>query len=244
MAAVKPREANPTVSVLSSLSANAARSALNACTWERARLGSGREPPRRGGRARRRRSARDFSERIPEVCESVSRSRGSIITAKRRMRKGEKKRFTNEKRREKKKRKEGLFPRARDALGPGQGIFCSIQPTVILTGISRGARFSSQPPGSEGKRGEEEPPFFTLKKKKPERTATKKKKEVSRTHRQVQQFLERSVEQRLGTPLGSARNTAMNPNGIPADLRIRSRTSCQVAAFAETKSRATRAVAR
>jgi len=54
------------------------------------------------------------------------------------MRKGEKKRFTkftnddDEKRREK-KREKVRFPARAVRLGPGQGIFCSIQPTVILT---------------------------------------------------------------------------------------------------------------
>ena len=75
----------------------------------------------------------DFSVRIPEVCESVSRSRESIITAKRHMRKGEKKRFTNDDDKRREKKKKVRFPARATRLGPGQGIFCSIQPTVILT---------------------------------------------------------------------------------------------------------------
>ena len=169
--------------------------------------------------------------RIPEVCESVSRSRESIITAKRHMRKGEKKRFTkftnddDEKRREKKKK--STFPRARDAARswPGYFLFDSADGHPHCASVE-GARFSSQPPSRGEARGRRTAVFYSEEKKK---TGTnrdeKKKRSVGRTARSSN-FSSAPWSSALGTPLGSARNTAMNPNGIPADLRIRSRTSC------------------
>ena len=158
------------------------------------------------------------------------------------MRKGEKKRFTkftnddDEKRREKKKK--STFPRARDAARswPGYFLFDSADGHPHCASVE-GARFSSQPPGSEGKRGEEEPPFFTLKRKR--KTGTnrdeKKKKSVGRTARSSN-FSSAPWSSALGTPLGSARNTARTRTGSPRTSESDHARLVQVAAFAETVS--------
>ena len=64
-------------------------------------------------------------------CQSIAREHynGETTYAKRRKEEV----YEREETRKKEKKKKVCFPARATRLGPGQGIFCSIQPTVILT---------------------------------------------------------------------------------------------------------------
>ena len=158
-------------------------------------------------------------------CQSIAREHynGETTYAKKAKRRGLRTRRDAKKRKE----KEGLFPRARDAARswPGYFLFDSADGHPHCASVE-GARFSSQPPSRGEARGRRTAVFYSEEKKKNRNEPRRKKKRsVGRTARSSN-FSSAPWSSALGTPLGSARNTAMNPNGIPADLRIRSRTSC------------------
>ena len=146
MAAVKPRAANPTVSVLSSLSANATRSTLNACTWGTCTpwLWPRATSPRRTCSPSSFCGFLVFSENARYT--RVSRSRVGRRNDAKRLEKVYELFDDDEKRREK-KREEGSFPRARGTARswPGYFLFDSADGHPHCASVE-GARFSSQPP--------------------------------------------------------------------------------------------------
>ena len=166
---------------------------------------------------------------MPGIRESVDRASDGETT-----RKGSK-RFTNfsttTRRDAKKRERRFVSPRARYGSVLARVFFVRFSRRSSSLRISRGSPVfvtaaKEVARGSEGKKNRR---FYSVKSKKKNRNEPRQKKNqsksVGRTARSSN-FSSASWSSVLGTPLGSARNTAMNPNGIPADLRIKSRTSC------------------